>query len=411
MHTINEAPRSLSPPRAMSQRRMGRRAFLQRAGFGAGAVLLAAGAGMTWRALDQGVFATGEGPAYAAWGDWDAPDGGALLPLVRAAVLAANAHNTQPWTFALGTNRIDLFADPARTTGTLDPLRRELHLSLGCALENLALAARARGLDPTVALLPTPGDPAHVARIDLAPGAVVASPLYAAIPRRHTDRGAYDLRRPLDAATLGALAALNADPDLNLVWLTDPAAKARFAALTVQATAAIIADPEQARDDFAWWRGDWATLQARKDGITLDPGGLPDHIRALGKLLPAQSLAAYDAAWAQGVRDRQLPTAAAFGLLVARDGGDTAQRLGAGRLWQRLHLAATTRGLAMQPLCQIPERIDRERATGGAPTITRAFAELLPGGDGQAVMAFRIGYPTAGTHPSPRRPAEEVLRV
>ncbi len=411
MRTIGEASQSLSPPREADQRRMGRRLFLRRAGLGAGAVLLAAGAGTTWRALDQGVFATGEGAAYAAWGDWDVLGSGDLLPLVRAAVLAANAHNTQPWTFALGARQIDLFADPARTTGALDPLRRELHISLGCALENLTLAAQARGLDPTVALLPTPGDPAHIARIDLAPGAVVASPLYAAIPRRHTDRGAYDLARPLDAATRDALAARNADPALTLVWLTTPEAKARFAELTVQATAAIIADPEQARDDFAWWRGDWAMLQARKDGITLDPGGLPDHIRALGKLLPAQSLAAYDAAWAQGVRDRQLPTAAAFGLLIARDGGDIAQRLAAGQLWQRLHLSATAQGLAMQPLCQIPERIDRERATGDEPTMTRAFAGLLPDGDGQAVMAFRIGYPTAGTHPSPRRPAAEVLRA
>jgi nitroreductase len=389
---------------------MNRREFLKRAGIGAGAVLIVAGAGTTWRAVDQGVFATDEGVAYQAWGAWDAPTDAPLLPLVRAAVLAANAHDTQPWLFALGANRVDLFADLARTIGALDPLRRELYLSLGCALENLTLAARARGFTPAITLLPTPGDATHVARVDLTPGAAVISPLYTAIPQRHTNRGAYDTARVVEASVLAALGALATDPDTAVVWLTTAASMRQFADLTLRATAAIIADPEQARDDFAWWRGDWQAIQAHKDGITLDPAGLPTLTRALGKILPAQALAAYDQAWLDGMRDRQVGTAAAFGLLVARDGGDNAQRLAAGQLWQRLHLSATTQGLAMQPLCQVPERIDREQATGGAPVITRAFAGLLPTPGSQAVMAFRIGYPTLTAHLSPRRPAEEVLR-
>jgi len=198
---------------------------------------------------------------------------------------------------------------------------------------------------------------------------------------------------------------------VNLVWLTTPTDMRRFADLTLQATAAIIADAEQARDDFVWWRGDWQAIQTHKDGLTLDPAGLPDVTRALGKILPAQSLSAYDAAWASGMRDRQVNTAAAFGLLVTRSHDDNAQRLAAGQLWQRLHLYATTQGLALQPLCQIPERIDREQTTGSDPVITHAFAGLLPGRSGQAVMAFRIGYPTMVAHLSPRRSAQEVLRA
>jgi hypothetical protein len=40
------------------------------------------------------------------------------------------------------------------------------------------------------------------------------------------------------------------------------------------------------------------------------------------------------------------------------------RHLAAGRVWQKLHLSATTRGLAMQPLNQPIEMIDRERQTG-----------------------------------------------
>jgi len=79
-----------SPPTAPTPNR---RALLIKGG--AGLVIVAAG-GTLWRALDQGVFATGTGAAYAAWGDWaGTPEDGAMN-LVRAAVLAANAHDSQP---------------------------------------------------------------------------------------------------------------------------------------------------------------------------------------------------------------------------------------------------------------------------------------------------------------------------
>src|SRR5690348_13578080 len=56
----------------------------------------------------------------------------------------------------------------------------------------------------------------------------------------------------------------------------------------------------------------------------------------------------------------KVATAAAFGTLVARDKHDLVQRIKAGRIWQRMHLWATTQGLAVQPLNQVVERAERE---------------------------------------------------
>jgi len=88
---------------------MGRRRFLHVAGLGTGTLAVAGAGGLTWRAVDVGVFATGTGAAYAAW-DELSPPGGTAMDLVRAAVLAASAHNAQPWRFAVAPDRIDLFA-------------------------------------------------------------------------------------------------------------------------------------------------------------------------------------------------------------------------------------------------------------------------------------------------------------
>ena len=92
--------------------------------------VLAAG-GVVWRAWSNGVFHVGSGPAYEPWHDWrDDPLDGPLA-LVRAGILAANAHNTQPWRFHVAENQIAVFADHDRHLGAFDPFRREMALSLG----------------------------------------------------------------------------------------------------------------------------------------------------------------------------------------------------------------------------------------------------------------------------------------
>jgi hypothetical protein len=102
-------------------------------------------------------------------------------------------------------------------------------------------------------------------------------------------------------------------------------------------------------------------------------------------------------------------TAAAYGIVVARDPRDPAQRLAGGRLWQRLHLWAAARGIGMQPLNQMPERADREATTGIEPRFGRVLAGLVGDDAWQALMPFRLGYPVGEAMPSPRRALEEVL--
>src|SRR5207253_1615 len=77
------------------------------------------------------------------WGNWNKQRG--PMALVAAAILAANPHNSQPWVFELSPDRINVFADQSRNIGAVDPLRREMYVGLGAALENLMLAAPANG--------------------------------------------------------------------------------------------------------------------------------------------------------------------------------------------------------------------------------------------------------------------------
>lgn len=67
--------------------------------------------------------------------------------LVRYAILAPSTHNTLPWSFRIVGNGIDVFADRSRWLRVADPDQRELLLSVGCALENLVIAAEHFGFD------------------------------------------------------------------------------------------------------------------------------------------------------------------------------------------------------------------------------------------------------------------------
>lgn len=174
-------------------RRTTRRSLLRGAGFAGGTALVVSAGGLSYRAYDRGVFEAGEGGAYDAWGDWE--KGRGSLALVSAAVLAANPHDYQAWVFRTTPSRVDVFADRKRALGSIDPLDREMYVGLGCALENLLQAAPAHGYRAQLALLPTPGQPVHAARIDLRPGPRRRGTPYQAIPERRTDRSAYTARR------------------------------------------------------------------------------------------------------------------------------------------------------------------------------------------------------------------------
>lgn len=383
-----------------------RRRFLAMAAGGLATVAVVAAVAGDVHAARSGVFASGSGPAYEPWQNWDR--GTVPLSLVSAAVLAANAHNAQAWRFTAAPGRIEVYDDVSRSLGAVDAFRREIHISAGCALENIVLAAGAGGLVPRVTLRPT-GDPALLARVDLAPGASTRSELYAAIPLRHTDRGAYQTGRELAADVPTDIDALVREPDVRIQWLLSSAQRAAFSDLTVAATEAFIADTRQSSDDYAWYRRTPDQILAHRDGVTADAGGLSPLVRTLGKLIPA-SPSSNNAYWLAGTRDRQLPTASGFAIIEVRDAGDVAQRLDTGRLYQRLHLWATTRGLAVQPLNQTVERAERERATTGADgRIGAGLTGLVDDPTWQPVMPFRIGYPTVAATASPRRDVRDVV--
>lgn len=381
-----------------------RRSFLRTAALSAATAAVVADGLVAYRAYDSGVMASGHGPAFAAWRQW--PEAEGPTALVAAAVLAASAHNTQPWLFGVTGETVEVYADLNRTTGANDPLLRELHVSLGCALENLVLTARAQGYTADVTF--GAGPPEAVASVSLRPGRPTTSSLSEAIGHRRSNRARF---RPLPdvTATVEAMDSL-VDASVRparVVWLSGADERRRFADLLIDATRAHVGDDVQSQDSFAWWRSNWDSIQRHKDGLTIDGAGLPSIKRALGKLLPAPTRAAADSAFVDQTIV-QAGSAPLFGVVVTDDPSSLSERLAGGRLIQRLHLWATAHELGFQHMNQITERVDRDQQLGRPNPFLGPLGELV--GPGGPLAAFRVGTPTRTSPPSPRRPALEVLR-
>jgi hypothetical protein len=109
----------------------GRRKILIGGGAAAAAVTGAAWVGLHGMGsmTDYDVSVAASRAALTANPDW--------RELVRFATLAPSGHNTQPWRFRIGTDRIELLPDFARRTPVVDPDDHHIFVGRGCAAENL----------------------------------------------------------------------------------------------------------------------------------------------------------------------------------------------------------------------------------------------------------------------------------
>lgn len=358
-----------------------------------GAITILVAGGRVWRALPQGSPEIGDGPAYEPWRTWRTDFQEGPLALVHAAILSSNAFNTQPWLFKVSSSSIEIYADTARNLGAFDPYLREMFFSIGCALENLFLTARANGLEAQVTsipgklALPSQQPKAELAvRIELSPGTRSVSEIFDAIPHRHTNRSLFDTTKEIPAEVVHTISNIvgKEEKDVRLFVFPSEAERKRITDLIWESSQHFVADPAVGRGTQPWFRANTAEVQKFRDGVYAgdpDPGSYVDSMMS-GRL---------------------------FGLIAVRDRYDRPQTIRAGRVWQRAHLLATARGLAARPANGAVEIIDHEKQLGLKPTTTDKLAQITTDASWQPTFMFYMGYATRPAAASARRSVHDVL--
>ncbi len=310
-----------------------------------------------------------------------------MAELIRFATLAANGHNTQPWRFRIDPHGVDILPDLTRRTPVVDPDDHHLFASLGCAAENLSLAAAARGRAGDISFAK------DVVRVALGRERTAKpSQLFEAIPRRQSTRAEFD-GRAIPTADLRRLAAAAAVPGVDLVLITERSQIDRISDLVIEGNSAQMADAAFLRELKSWLRFSPREALAAGDGLFSATSGSPALPPWLGPFMFDRFV---DAQSENEKYARRLRSSAGVAVFLSQR-ADKEHWVRAGRACQRFALQATALGLK-QAFVNQPVEVARLR-----PELAALVG--APGRRPDIVMRFGYG-PTLPY--SARRPAQIV---
>jgi nitroreductase len=308
-----------------------------------------------------------------------------LRRAAAAAILAPSLHNSQPWRFRLRNGAIEVLADPDRRLVVADRSGWAVRLACGAATLNARLALATADVPADVVLRPDRAEPDLLAR--LTPGAArpatsLETDLYAAVPRRHSNRRPFwpDPVPPEVRLRLIEAAGTEAGWVDLLVGMT---ALSGFAEIAQSADRVLRRDVRYQAEMSAWTHVD-----AAPDGVPAVAGAPAVEPQ---DLLPQRDYTEHRRAPGRDFEPE--PLVAILGTV----GDLPTDQIIAGQALQRVLLTATDAGLACSLISQpieVPAARDQLRRSLGR--------------SGMPQMALRIGYGQPGLGAS-RRELSAVL--
>jgi hypothetical protein len=311
-----------------------------------------------------------------------------MLELVRFASLAASGHNTQPWKFAVKDTAIEIRPDFTRHLSAVDPHDRELWISLGCALENLLIAARASGYEPQV----TYPDAAAGISVALSPASPQRTPLLSVIPERQNTRSIYNAQ-PLERTALRKLQAVALEPGVTLHFQLEAAEMANVLEYVNQGNLNQFADKAFVAELLHWLRFTKKEALASRDGLYAGASGNPQGPRWIGQLFVGGTKPQQ-----QADSDAKKLRSSSGTVIVASSADNRSAWVRVGQVYERLALEMTALGIKSAFLNQPIE----------VPDLRGQFQSAMKLGTSLPQLLMRYGY----ADPMPRslrRPVQEML--
>lgn len=309
--------------------------------------------------------------------------------LVRYATLAPSSHNTQCWKFRLDDGAITILPDFARRCPAVDPDDHHLFVSLGCAAENLVIAAAALGLRAE----PSFDAASDSVRIALEPAPAVESPLFRAMAERQSTRGEYD-SRPLAPDELAQLERAGTTERVTMLLLTARPKLELVLEYVVQGNTAQMNDKAFVDELKAWIRFSGHDAVWLGDGLFAASSGNPVVPAWLGGLM----FGLFFTPKAENDKYAKLMRSSAGVAVFVGVADDKAHWVEVGRACERFLLQATTMGVRCAFVNQPVE----------VAALRPQFASFLGVGAQRPDLVLRFGRGPK-LPPSLRRPVQAVI--
>lgn len=309
---------------------------------------------------------------------------------VRYATLAANSHNSQPWLFKIEQSGISILPDMDRSLSAVDPDNHHLFVSIGCAVENLSLAAAKSGKGGSHSFSEANGGSL---RFTFGDEQLAEPALLDAIPKRQSTRGLFD-GRAISAEILRTLAASVQVDGVDLVLITDRAQMNKVRDLVIAGNTQQMADVAFMHELKHWLRFNPREALRSGDGLFSATSGNPVLPTWLGSSMLDLALTPKSE---NDKYARQIASSAGIAVFCARK-SNAEHWVAVGRASQRFALQATALGLKNAYINQPVE----------AASMRPEFATLIGLQGRRPDLVMRFGYGPALPF-SARRPVSAVL--
>jgi hypothetical protein len=207
-----------------------------------------------------------------------------LMDLISSAIKAPSGHNTQPWKFRISENSITIFPDYSRTLPVVDADNHALFISIGCALENLEIAARHFGFDPDAHFeLNEDKNEKIIVRLSQS---ISKAPnyLFNSINIRQSTRNKYN-GQPISQADIDKIKSAALQEDVDCLLITEKEEIEPLVDLVKQAAALQIRNKAFLKELTHWIRFNKPSGEKTADGLYAAATGNPSVPKWFGKII------------------------------------------------------------------------------------------------------------------------------
>lgn len=309
-----------------------------------------------------------------------------FLGITRYTTKAPSGHNTQPWRFSFAENTISIKPNFEVALPIVDGDNRELYISLGCAAENLLIAATHFGYEAQIIQCDKTAIKVALTKSEQ----VVRDGLFHQIERRQNNRSVYSGQK-ISNQQLAKLQSLSSDICFAEIGseladtLTHYIAKGNEMQMS---------DKAFREELLSWMRFNGKQVKTTGDGLSYKVFGNPALPGMMAKAIVRQFLKPDT----QNKGDRKKIASSSHLVLFTTKHNTVKEWIDLGRSLQQFSLTATELGIACA-YCNQPCEV---------VALASELQKVLPIDGEYPTLLLRIGYASPMPY-SPRKKLEEVM--
>lgn len=309
-----------------------------------------------------------------------------FIEIARYASKAPSGHNTQPWKFRIIGDAITVVPCLDVALPIVDNDNRELYISLGCALENLCIAASHFGYEAQVAACNAENITVKLISKQDTP----EDRLFHQIEKRQTNRSIYNSDKVSDE-TLKQLQSIHKEADIELYFTEIGTPIANVLTRYIMKGNEIQMNDKAFKNELlSWMRFNKKQIETTQSGLSYRVFGNPP----LPGILARPIVSSFLKPAVQNKSDKKKIDSSSHFVVFTTRQNTLNEWINTGRVLQRFLLKATERGIACAFLNQPCE----------IATLASLLQETLPINKDYPTLIVRMGY----AQPLPYAPRKEI---